>query len=246
MALTVTQLSYSSASGSTSRTTTSVTPSANKLQILCIMTYTFFNTSPYVPSGVTGNGLTWTNVASLASHHASSWVRFDVYVATGASPSTGTQTITYSSAPTDSGWLLVEVDGADLSGGASAALVQTGQTASTLVTTRTVNLSALASANNLVLAFASSFSGTATMTATSSYSWVHTEPTYIISTQMTLNGEYLINGSTTVTVTSSVSSDMHVQAMEIKEATAGTTRGMPFGNRSKAFNGGRTFQGALR
>jgi hypothetical protein len=102
------------ASNSTSYTTGSITPSANKL-ILAVVTSTQ-SAVPNAPavSSLTGNGLTWVQVLDSGSADAR-W-RVFVFRAMGASPSAGAVTISMGGTSTNCTWSIAEYDGVDTTG----------------------------------------------------------------------------------------------------------------------------------
>lgn len=79
--------------GNSSATTTSITPSANKLILLAVSSRTAITANPNQPT-VSGNGLTWVLVNDVIwDGTSSSRKRLSVYRAMGASPTAGAITI---------------------------------------------------------------------------------------------------------------------------------------------------------
>lgn len=120
MAITVNHLT---AGGSTTNTnsyaTASITPGANRLVLAVVSTK-----SPDAPTvTLTGNGLTWVEVASISTGGTVAQVQ--VFRAMGASPSAGAITISDSVSVNGCAWHIVEFDGVDTGGtNGSAAVVQ--------------------------------------------------------------------------------------------------------------------------
>lgn len=113
-------------SNATSYTTGSVTPGANRLELLCLT----LNRNAGLPTTptVTGNGLTWVQIGSNVTFATDVAIESAqaVFRAMGASPSTGAITVDHGGV-THEGllWALVEVTGMDTSGtNGSGAIVQ--------------------------------------------------------------------------------------------------------------------------
>lgn len=121
--------SVASGTDATTYSTGSYTPTASRLMVAAVENSKVG--TPETPT-LTGNGLTWTQVAT---EQTATNTRLTVFVAlSGASPSAGAVTSAHGGATQISGSIdVVEVDGADLSGTALAAVVQskTGGSAST-------------------------------------------------------------------------------------------------------------------
>jgi len=132
-----------------STTTASVTPGANKLQLIMVRGARSA-IDPQTPT-LTGNGLTWVSVVTVGYFTSGSPIRrIWIFRALGASPTTGAVTITVA-APGWGGasWSWVEFDGIDTSGtNGSGAIVQSGSLASTGVSSFAVALAALADPAN--------------------------------------------------------------------------------------------------
>ena len=112
-----------SGTNAASYATGSWTPTANRLAICCVENEISGTTA--APT-ITGNGLTWTQAASYACDTSGTQVRISVFVAkTGASPSAGAVTADFGGV-TQAGCNVIvdEIDGADLSGTALQAIVQ--------------------------------------------------------------------------------------------------------------------------
>jgi hypothetical protein len=112
--ITRTTLTNGNANGTlTTVDTESVSPSANKLQLLSFSVRNGSNITPTI-SSVTGCGLTWELVDSVAfDTSASSLRKLFVYKALGASPSSGAITIDLGGTDTDVTWSLEEFTGMD-------------------------------------------------------------------------------------------------------------------------------------
>jgi hypothetical protein len=103
--------------------TGSYTPAANRLMIACV--HSALSGVPNTPT-VAGNGLTWTQFHSYSDDTAGTQHRLTAFVAlSGASPSAGAVTASFASQVQDGGSVIVDqYDGADISGTALAAIVQ--------------------------------------------------------------------------------------------------------------------------
>lgn len=114
--------------------TASVTPGANKLQLLAVFTAVQPSSTPVPgPTTVTGCGLTWVQVAKKdfwpdsAGDVVNLHGQVAVYRAMGAAPTAGALTINYPGDVATCNWSLVEFDGVDTSGtNGSGAIVQSG------------------------------------------------------------------------------------------------------------------------
>lgn len=159
MAFTVTDLGEAVTGYGTSVTLSSFTPTANRLMIACVTVY-----SETTIDSITGHG-TWELIDSGTAGAGFGRYRQNIYaLKTGGSPSASAVTANYT--PTgggDTGGLrIVEIDGADISGTATQAIIQNhyaadyvGSTPATLTGT----LSAFASATNLTIIFAHELAG---------------------------------------------------------------------------------------
>ncbi len=133
-------------------TTASVSPSANKLQLLAVNSRNFTGSAPPAPT-VTGCGLTWVQVTNIQYDTGpTSLKRVTLFRAMGASPTTGTLTIDFAGdSQTDVVWSLDEFTGMDTSGtNGSGAIVQsvTAKDETGSATSITATLAAFASASN--------------------------------------------------------------------------------------------------
>jgi hypothetical protein len=101
----------------TAQATASVTPAANKLELLTVVTATVGGAA--TPSSVTGNGLNWVLVNDATFGN----VRCTVYRSMGASPSAGALTINYGVAQTNVLWQLAEFSNVNTTGADGAGAV---------------------------------------------------------------------------------------------------------------------------
>lgn len=116
-----------SLSGATSYNTASISPPANSLVILTVMSRTGISTEPNQPT-VTGNGLTWVVIGSSVYYDttSSSRKKFTSFRAMGASPSSGAATIDFAGqSQTEAVWIVDQFSNMDTSGtNGSGAVVQ--------------------------------------------------------------------------------------------------------------------------
>lgn len=138
--------------GNSTASTSSVSPSANKLLLLTVLSRTAITADPNQPT-VTGNGLTWVAVDSLLwDTSSSSRKKTTVFRAMGSSPSTGAISIDFGGQnQTHVSWGLEEFTGIDTSGtNGSGAIVQTakGFDDTTEQASFTVTLGAFSNINN--------------------------------------------------------------------------------------------------
>lgn len=135
MAIVGTQLTaFNQDSSSTTYTTSSVTPGANRLVLAFVTCYA--PGGAVAPSGLTGNGLTWVKVDDFT---LSGIVNCSLWRAMGASPSAGGVTVTWAAAPNDCCIHVADFSGVNTGGtNGSAAVLQpthaTGTGTAVLVT----------------------------------------------------------------------------------------------------------------
>lgn len=139
--------SAGSTTDGTSFTTASHTPTANALQLLWVESHNASNLNG--PPTVTGNSLTWVQVATVAFTTAVR--RLTLFRALGAAPGTGVSTIDFGAdAQTSCVWTLVQFAGVDVSGtNGSGAIVQSGTDANASGTAVGVALAALENSKNV-------------------------------------------------------------------------------------------------
>ncbi len=215
MALTFSSLtrgSFGNPIPSTSQNTASISPTANRLEVIDTVS---LDTSGLnlgaPPSSITSSGLTWVNIDSQLYVVST----FNVYVsrwrAMGAAPGSGAVTINFATGQTDILWSVQESSSeVDTSGtNGSGAFVQTVKNTGT-GTALTATLAAFGSTNNVGLAaFAADGSGTFT---------VGSGFTQLDNVDEALLTEYKLNDNTT-DATYSTSVTWGAIASEIKAAT---------------------------
>ncbi len=138
-------------SAATSYSTASITPSANKLILIAVGSQVSSGTVN-TPT-ISGNGLTWEQVATKPQSTGSVFRRLTVFRAMGGSPSTGAITMDFAGqSQIRCGWSVSEFDGVDTTGtNGSGAVVQSASndvTDSGSATSLTVTLGAFGSADN--------------------------------------------------------------------------------------------------
>lgn len=152
MAITASNLISGSDSGAaaSSFTTASITPSANKLILLSVTARRGDSTQPVAPT-VTGNGLTWVEIAEIYWDTTSTSRKSTfLFRAMGASPSSGAVTMDFGTQSINlPNWIVDEITGMDTSGtNGSGAIVQSATNKNEAGATLTVTLAAFSSANN--------------------------------------------------------------------------------------------------
>ena len=155
--------------GGSGSSTASVSPSADKLQLLTVGSRTGITADPNQPT-VTGNGLTWVAVnTTVYDNSSSSRRRVTVFRAMGASPSAGAIAIDFGGQnQTNVTWILDEFTGMDTTGtNGSGAVVQSAvnQDVDGGVLTLTVTLAAFGDAGNATFGAFSVDNGSATTAA---------------------------------------------------------------------------------
>lgn len=134
--------------------TASVTPTANRLQLLAVVTGLLSTAEAVTTPSVSGCNLTWELVGTeqLWDNGAGSyWVHLNLYRALGSSPTTGQITFDMPGGLSDyQAWSLVEVAGIDTSGtNGSGAIVQVTSTHNATTSTNlSTTLNAFADSDN--------------------------------------------------------------------------------------------------
>ena len=199
--------------GTSSATTASVSPGSNKLLLLSVSSFRGDSTDPAAPT-VTGNGLTWVQVATtLYDSTSSSRRRVSLFRALGASPSAGVITIDFAGA--NQGviqWLLSECSNVDTSGtNGSGAVVQSAATNSGGSPAGTT-LAAFGSANNATY-FTAGWLGVVTSTAGTGFGNLEEIQD---AAQITTSSEFRNDNDTTPDMTCSPSASNGGIGIEIK------------------------------
>lgn len=148
MAVAATSLtSGTDAVDNTSFSTASVSPTANRLVLIAITNSSISPGGNVDPTGVSGAGLTFTKVASIAE--SGQYGNVTLWRALSASPSSGAITITFASTTENCSWSVIEFSGIDTGGtNGSAAIVQAVTAENTSSATPSATLAAFGSANN--------------------------------------------------------------------------------------------------
>lgn len=213
---------FSSTSG-TSFSTASITPTANRLVLIAI------ELAYHVPSAsqtltVTGNGLTWVEVArqDIWTSGVSFNGQLVIFRAMGASPTTGAITITSGSTTVDMmAWSVVQFSGIDTTGtNGSGAIVQNAKTKTDAASaTVTATLAAFGSANNATFAAVGVMDSTGTLqTVTPRAGFTEIHDTGV--TYAEIETQFLASNSTTVSGTCTAVDYIGIIGLEIK---AGST-----------------------
>jgi hypothetical protein len=199
--------------------TASVSPSANALVLITVKGASGGGTAPDAPT-VTGNGLTWVQVATQTFTDGSSEThRLTTFRALGASPSSGVINIAHSGNVPDAGitWTVREYTGVDTGGtNGSAAVVQSDPNTGT-GTAISATLAAFGDAvNNAVDIAAATFAGS-TLTPEGGYTGYTTDTTE----GNLLRAAWKIGEDTTPSMTLDTSFVWAAIALEIKAAAGG-------------------------
>jgi len=206
-AISIANLDSKSGAGTASFVSNSRTPSADKRQFLCIQ-----NTSDGgVVTGVTGCGLTWTEVQSQTIvGFSGATVRHSIWTALGASPTTGAVTITWTNAQSVVGLIWDEVSPADAAGSVVQSNKSTGASNSDLATT----LAAFADAvNNAAYASGLSAGNGASTFTPGAGGWAELADIQP-NARHGMCSEWLLGEDTTPTATSSLAQNWSMIALE--------------------------------
>lgn len=151
---------YSTTAQTSYATTTTYTPKSHSLLVAFVVTT--LGATPLDPTTVTGHGVSFAKL-TLSARTLSTTHAVSVWVAnSGASPTTAAVTADYSGVSQTGGVVIeYEVEGADMSTSAVAAIVQNPTNTAGSGTAETVTLAAAGNSNNRALLFALHLSNTA-------------------------------------------------------------------------------------
>lgn len=218
--------SGTSATDGTSFVTASVTPTADRLVLLTVLSGRNDSVNAEVPSSVTGNGLTWVQVATVAfDTGAATRHTITILRAMGAAPSTGAITINFSATHQSCTWSVAEFAGVDTGGtNGSAAVVQavTAASAADADGLLSITLAAFGSAENGTYG-AFGVNNDRTWTPGAGFTELHDLP-QTVSPLHTLMTEWRRDNDTSVDAQQSLTGDdIGGIALEIKAGTPGFT-----------------------
>lgn len=210
-------------SSASSKATASWTPTAGRMYLVTLVTRTGITADPVQPTA-SGNGQTWTVVASVVfDTTSSSRRRVTVFRCIAASPSAGALTFDQGGQlQTSWEWNIDEVTGMDTSGtNGAGAIVQsvTNIDSSGTATGITGTLAAFGSVNNGTYgAFGNGNPAGGGFTAGSGFTFTCNQS---IGGESQISVEYKTTNDTTVDMTSSTGGEIGVIAIELKAAAAG-------------------------
>ena len=227
MAIAISNLTYgdSGVGGGTSFSSSSISPSSNALVLLSVSSRTGISTDPNIPT-VTGNGLTWVQVATLVfDTTSSSRRRLTVFRAMGASPSNGAVTVDFAGqTQTDYSYAVDQSTGTDTTGtNGSGAIVQSVSNSdeSGSASSITATLAAFSNAGNATFgAFAEA--ATFGFTVGSGFTLLGAA-TGSADTGIMCNTEYKLSNDTTVDGSWSGAGEIGCIAIEINAQGTSTT-----------------------
>lgn len=208
----------------TSFATASVSPTSGRMVYVGVGTIqtSGAEASAAAPSGLSGNGLTWTKVHEEVS--TVTGVASSVWRAKADSPSSGAITITFAANKAFAAWSVIEVDGADTSGtnGANSVVQSAGaQADSGSATSAPVTLSTFADAGNGAVGFFFHVGIGSTPTATADTGWTElNEATNFEGAGYGSQSQWRSDNDTTVGPSWSVGGYSRGIALEIKAAGA--------------------------
>jgi len=210
-------------SGATSFTTSgSYAPAGNALVLACVHGDAVNSGDDEVPSSLSGNGLTWVNIANVACQ--ANWDNISIWRAMGASPSSGALTVNYTNGQEGCQVHVLEFTGVDTSGtNGSGAVVQSAKTGPSSGTSATVTLAAFGSANNATFgAFGRLNSAVNAATPGTGFTESFDNGNDYGSWAAMMMAEYLLGNDTTVDYSWSGTYNVGGVAIEVKAATSGT------------------------
>jgi hypothetical protein len=206
----------------TSFATASVTPTADRLVLLAVAHQRDGSADPSALSSVTGNGLTWVQVATVLYDTAgASHGRLSLWRTLGASPSAGAITMNAPETQIGAVWSVVEFSGADTTGtNGSGAIVQSVTNLGSAVTSLTVTLAAFGSVDNATYGTFGANSALSTWTVGSGFTQLHVVAN--AAEGPSLLSEFRVDNDTSVDATrpGGASGDVGGIAVEIQAAVA--------------------------
>lgn len=210
--------------GNSTASTASITPSANKLILLTVVSRTGITADPNQPTA-SGNGLTWVVINSVVyDATSSSRRRVTCLRAMGASPSSGAVAIDFGGQnQTDVAWVVDELSSIDTSGtNGSGAIVQTALASdgTNTVSTITATLAAFGSTNNATYGSIGAGGNTFTFTPGSGFATIGDNAP---SANLRATSEFRNDNDTTVNFSLSGNQEMGLIAIEIKMAAGGSS-----------------------
>ncbi|HKC47668.1 MAG TPA: Ig-like domain-containing protein [Gemmatimonadales bacterium] len=156
-------------------TTASVAPAANALVTVAVLTHQSSAAAP--DPTLTGAGMTWQVVTSVAYDGGTPLDRLTIFRAMSASPGSGPITIKTSVTVSNCQWIVSQWGGVDQSGtNGSGAIVQTQSATGASVTTLGPSLAAFTGATNVAYGVFGVASATAVITAGSGFTTVDQQP----------------------------------------------------------------------
>lgn len=213
--------------GNSTSATASYTPTANRLVLAAVASRTGITADPNVPT-LTGNSLTWVQVATVVyDNTSSSRRRITVFRSMGASPTASTLAFDFGGQNQTNVVMLVdEFSGIDTSGtNGSGAIVQAvtnfDNATGTPVSTLTVTLAAFGSVNNAT--YGAFGNGVATDTATAGSGFAKISEDNSGTTTIRETSEFRADNDTSVDMSWSATSELGGIAIEIKAAAVAVT-----------------------
>jgi adhesin/invasin len=172
-------------------TTASIAPAPNALVTVAVLSHQSASAVP--DPTLTGAGMTWQVVASVAYDGATPLDRLTIYRAMSASPGSGPLTIKTSATVSNCQWIVSQWSGVDQSGtNGSGAIVQTGSATGAAVTTLTASLAAFASPSDVAYGVFGIAANTAVATPGSGFTTIDQQPSGESSVG-DLFGEWTVN-----------------------------------------------------
>jgi hypothetical protein len=212
--------------------------SGNQLVAMCLWEHASVTVSSVAVTAVGTE--TFTVIGSAQRETASNVALQMAYLSNIVTAGNKTITFTASAAPTSMAIAVVE-----FSGGDTAGFYDTGTDAGARSAGSPATVNVVPSVSDAVIV-AVAYSGDGALTVGAGYTLL-TAPS-VPDIFSAADGQYRVNaasGSQAVSMATSGSNWWAIKAAAFKPAGGSTTRGMPFGNRSTAFNGGRVFTGPI-
>jgi hypothetical protein len=156
-------------------TTASIAPAANTLVTVAVLTHQASAAAP--DPTLTGAGMTWQVVASVAYDGATPLDRLTIFRAMSATPGSGPITIKTTVTVSNCQWIVSQWSGVNQSGtNGSGAIVQTQSATGAAVTTLTPTLAAFANGTDVAYGVFGVANATAVITAGSGFTTIDQQP----------------------------------------------------------------------
>ncbi len=209
----------------TSFNTASITPTANRLVLVCISSVHLTSANAAAPSGVSGNGITYTLLKNISN--TGGGLSTSIWRGMSASPSTGAIMISFANTVARINWSVMELAGINTGGSNGSAAVNSNtasnEDASGTATSITATLAAFGNANNGAVAALGWFMAAASpATCTPDTGWTEGTDAGVTSGSLSLALETQWRASNDTTATGTWNAAGGIQTVAAEIVAAGT------------------------